>query len=31
LQATEAQGFMVRWLFCAAILNLLLDWFLIRQ
>ena len=29
LQATEAQGFMVRWLFCAAVLNLLLDWFLI--
>jgi O-antigen/teichoic acid export membrane protein len=29
LQETEAQGFMVRWLFCAAVLNLLLDWFLI--
>jgi len=29
LQATETQGFMVRWLLFSAVLNLLLDWLFI--
>jgi len=31
LQATESQGFMVRWLSIAAVMNLILDWILIPR